>query len=83
MDTSSLKSKIKELTEEEDSLWLDWIRTDDQHLTKKLDMITKKDKSQKSKEELRRLSKERNDLEDRLFALEDCIAELTLKCSEE
>ena len=79
-----VKNKIKQLEEEETELSVELMRVDDEYMTKKCDRIRKRDKSLESKEEVRRLWTERNSLLDRIFALDDCIAEMKLlTCADE
>ena len=79
-----VKNKIKQLEKEEYELSVEFMRVDDEYMMKRLDRIRKRDRSRESKEEVRRLWTERNSLEDRLVALDDCIAEMKLlTCADE
>ena len=79
-----VKNTIKQLEQELSEMSLEFVWLDDEYMTKKLDRIRKRDKSREGKEEVRRLWTERNHLEDRLFALDDCITEMKLlTCADE
>ena len=79
-----VKNKIKQLEEEVNEMCQEFMRVDDEYMTKRLDRIRNRDKSRESKEEVRRLWTERNNVADRMFALDDCISEMKLlTCADE